>query len=51
MAKIKRPLERKSAPEMIWHDAFEVHATETGSEAFLSVWLWSEDTDQWPVLV
>ncbi len=45
------PWSEKSAPEMIWHDAFEVHATETGSEAFLSVWLWSEDTDQWPVLV
>ncbi len=45
------PWVTRASPMMIWHEAFEVHATETLEEPFLSIWMWSEDTQNWPVLV
>lgn len=39
-----------SSPAMMWHKAYEVHATETLDEPFLSIWLWSQDTHSWPAL-
>lgn len=45
------PWYRRSSPAMIWHESNEVHATDVGSEPFLSVWIWTEDTMNWPVLV
>ena len=45
------PWVTQASPVMIWHEAFEVHATETLDEPFLSIWMWSEDTQNWPVLV
>ena len=45
------PWDTHASPKMIWHEANEVHATDVGSEPFLSVWVWTEDTQNWPVLV
>lgn len=36
----------KPAFEMLWHDPFETHATRTGANPFLAVWIWTRDTDQ-----
>ncbi len=45
------PWTARGSPVMIWHDAYEVHATETLDEPFLSIWMWTEDVYNWPVLV
>ena len=45
------PWTTSGSPAMIWHDAFEVHATETLDVPFLSIWMWTEDVYNWPVLV
>jgi quercetin dioxygenase-like cupin family protein len=36
----------KPAFEMLWHDPWETHATRTGANPFLAVWIWTRDTDQ-----
>lgn len=45
------PWVTRGSPVMMWHAAYEVHATETLDEPFLSIWMWSEDVSSWPVLV
>lgn len=45
------PWTTRASPVMIWHEAYEVHATETLAEPFLSIWMWTEDVKNWPVLV
>ncbi len=44
------PWTSSGSPAMIWHDGFEVHATETLDVPFLSIWMWSKDVYNWPVL-
>jgi hypothetical protein len=36
----------KPAFEMLWHDPWETHATRTGANPFLAIWIWTRDTDQ-----
>ena len=44
------PWVTRSAPAMIWHEAYEIHATEVLDEPFLSVWMWTQDIQEWPAL-
>lgn len=44
------PWVTRGSPVMIWHEAYEVHATETLDEPFLAVWMWTQDVKNWPVL-
>ncbi|MEM8646484.1 MAG: dimethylsulfonioproprionate lyase family protein [Pseudomonadota bacterium] len=44
------PWTSSGSPAMIWHDGYEVHATETLDVPFLSIWMWSKDVYNWPVL-
>ncbi len=45
------PWTKQGSPVMIWHEAYQVHATETLDEPFLAVWMWTQDVNNWPVLV